>query len=129
MHQDPISDLLTRIRNAILMKETRVAAPYSNIKAEILKVLESEGYIEGFAKSEKFYGTLKIYLKYKDGVSSISGLQRVSKPGRRIYSKVNEIPKVYGGYGVNILSTSKGVMTDRQARKVGVGGEILCKVW
>ena len=129
MHQDPIADLLTRIRNAVMMKQTKLAAPYSNIKAEILKVLESEGYIEGFSRSEKFYGTLKIYLKYKEEMSSISGLQRVSKPGMRIYKGVSEIPKIYGGYGVNILSTSKGVMTDKQARKIGVGGEVICKVW
>lgn len=129
MHQDPISDLLTRMRNAISVKQTKLAAPYSNLKAEILKVLESEGYIEGFAKSEKFYGTLKIYLKYKENVSAISGLERISKPGMRQYKGASDIPKVYGGYGVNILSTSKGVMTDKQARKIGVGGELICKVW
>jgi small subunit ribosomal protein S8 len=130
MHHDPISDLLTRIRNASSAKLQRVAVPSSSLKLEIVKILKEEGYIADFSKSEKYHGVIKIYLKYTDeGKAVLSDLQRVSKPGCRRYSSVDKIPKTLNGYGVSIVSTSKGVMTDKKAAKMNVGGEVLCQVW
>jgi len=129
MHQDPISDLLTRIRNACMAKLTRVAVPSSKQKLEVLKLLKEEGYISDYSISDKYHGVIKVYLKYKDGRSVISKLQRVSKPSLRFYAGVNDIPKSLDGYGVTIVSTSKGLMSDKTAKKMGVGGEVVCKVW
>ena len=129
MHQDPISDLLTRIRNAALAKLTRVAIPSSKLKLEVLRILKEEGYISDYSISDKFHGVIKIYLKYNNGKSVISEIKRVSRPGRRRYEPVTSIPKTLNGYGVTIVSTSKGVMTDKSAEKHGVGGEVLCQVW
>ena len=126
---DPISDMLTRIRNAQLVGHTEVAMPASKLKASIAQVLKDEGYIEDFALREKdAKKELAIALKYYAGRPVIERLERVSKPGLRVYSGRNDIPKVMNGLGVAILSTSRGVMTDRKARANGVGGEVLCIV-
>ena len=128
---DPIADLLTRIRNAGKAKFNSVDIPGSKIKIELAKVLKSEGYIRNykFVKDDK-QGVLRIYLKYgaqQDTV--ICQLERVSKPSRRVYVKSKEVPSVYNGTGIAILSTSRGIMTNRQARKENVGGEVLCTIW
>jgi len=133
---DPIADMLTRIRNAVMVGHGSVAMPSSKIKVEIAKILKMEGFIEGFEVVEgdgTSYKTLRIKIKYvgerRQRRPVISGLERVSKPGRRIYTKKQDIPWVFSGIGVAILSTPKGVMTGQRARQLGVGGEILCKVW
>ena len=128
---DPIADLLTRIRNAHMAKHVDVAVPASKMKVEIVRILEDEGYISGYQVSEdQSKGTIRISLKYgKAGDSAITGLERVSTPGRRVYCGKDEIPKVLDGLGITILSTSKGIMTGSACRKVGIGGEVLCNVW
>lgn len=129
---DPIADYLTRIRNAIMTKKTDVLIPASNIKIAITKILKNEGYIKNFKIIEEKtkQGMLKIHLKYsEDGEPAIVHLERVSKPGRRVYVKKDEIPKVLNGLGIAILSTSYGIVTDKKARKLGVGGEVICKIW
>jgi len=128
---DAIGDLLTRIRNACASKHETVEVPSSNIKKSIVQVLLDEGYIRKFTVAEDGkQGMIKIYLKYtEDKQSVITGLKRVSKPGLRIYSNVEEMPKVMKGLGIAIVSTSKGIMTDRKARKENVGGEVLAFVW
>src|SRR3972149_6093171 len=133
---DPISDLLTRIRNGVLAGHTLVAMPSSKLKASIAGILKEEGFIESFEVVEDqspTFQVLRIHLKYigdrRQRRSVISGLERVSSPGRRIYAKRSEIPWVLSGLGIAILSTPKGVMSGRRARQLGVGGEILCKVW
>ena len=130
MLTDPVADYLTRIRNAIQKRFDTVDMPKSNFKVEIIKILKQEGYIVDFenAKDQK-KPTLRIKLKYKDGLSVISGLDRVSRPGRRIYSSSERVPKVLNGLGIAVVSTSKGLMTDRKARQEGLGGEIVCTVW
>ena len=128
---DPLADMLTRIRNAGMVKFESLEMPLSNLKADVAKILKSEGYINDFqvVKDEK-QGTLKIELKYdQHNQAAISGLKRVSKPGRRVYVKHDKIPTVMSGLGVAIVSTSKGVMSDREARATKVGGELLCEVW
>ena len=128
---DPIGDMLTRIRNGIMASYDAVDIPSSKLKINIAKVLKSEGFIKNYRMmNEGARETIRVFLKYdENGVPVIGGLKRVSKPSRRFYTKTDKIPKVLGGLGVNILSTSKGVMTDREARKMGVGGEVLCAVW
>lgn len=128
---DPIADYLTRIRNANnVMKET-VEIPASNIKKDITKILKDEGYIKDYEYIEDGkQGIVRVYLKYTPNKEKvISGLKRISKPGLRVYANKDEIPKVLGGLGIAIISTSKGVMTDKQARENGVGGEVICYVW
>jgi small subunit ribosomal protein S8 len=128
---DPIADMLTRIRNAGKAKFTSVDIPGSQLKIELAKVLKNEGYIRNykFVKDDK-QGILRVYLKYAQGnISAIYGLQRVSKPSRRIYIKGKDIKPVLNGLGISILSTSKGILTDAQARSGNIGGEILCKIW
>ena len=128
---DPIADMLTRIRNAAKAKFNSVDVPGSTVKIEVAKILKSEGFIRNykFLKDGK-QGILRIYLKYGAGQSNvIYELKRVSKPSRRIYVRCKEIKPVYNGLGIAIVSTSRGVMTDRDARKLGVGGEVLCEVW
>lgn len=128
---DPISDMLTRIRNANHVKHESVEMPSSKMKIEIAKILKREGFIRDF-RYYKFQNkfNLKIFLKYGERQTRVlDGIQRISKPGRRIYAGKNEIPKVLGGLGVAILSTPKGILTDKDCRKQGVGGEILCNVW
>jgi len=129
MHQDPISDLLTRIRNACMANLQRVAVPSSKLKLEVLRILKDEGFISDYSVSDKYHGVIKIYLKYKDGKPVLSNLQRMSRPGRRLYKAVDLLPKALDGYGLTIVSTSKGVMSDREARKQRVGGEVICQVW
>ena len=133
---DPIADMLTRIRNGVMSGHSQVAMPSSKIKVEIAKILKEEGFIENFevADGERAgFKVLRVKIKYvgerRERRSVISGLERVSKPGRRIYTKRQDIPWVLSGIGVAILSTPKGVMTGQRARQLGVGGEILCKVW
>jgi small subunit ribosomal protein S8 len=131
MMTDPIADMLTRLRNAVLSRKPKVEIPASKLKMEILRVLKEEGYIQNFKLTpEPRPGSIRVFMKREvQGSSIISGIARVSRPGCRIYCGKNEIPRVYGGLGINILSTPKGVMTGRRALKEGVGGEILCNVW
>jgi len=128
---DPIADMLTRIRNAFRASHDLVDIPSSKLKINIAKVLKSEGYIKNFKIiSDGRHRHIRIFLKYDEkGSSVIGGLMRVSKPSCRVYKGYDEIPKVLNGYGVNIVSTSKGLLADAQARKMKVGGEILCLVW
>ncbi len=128
---DPISDMLTRIRNAIMASYDTVDIPCSNMKINITRVLKSEGFIKNYKiMNQKGHRVIRIFLKYdENGEPVIDGLKRVSKPSRRVYAKSKDIPKVLGGYGINILSTSRGIMTDKEARRLGIGGEILCSVW
>lgn len=128
---DPIGDMLTRIRNGIMASYDTVDIPSSKLKINIAKVLKSEGFIKNYRiMNEGAREIIRVFLKYDEkGVPVIDGLKRVSKPSRRFYTKADKIPKVLGGLGVNILSTSKGVMTDREARRIGIGGEVLCAVW
>ncbi len=128
---DPISDMLTRIRNSIMASHEVVDMPFSNLKINIAKILKSEGYIKNFRiSSVGQHKVIRIFLKYdEEGVSVIGGLKRISKPSCRVYAGWDEVPKVLNGYGINIVSTPKGLMTDRQARKMHVGGEILCSLW
>jgi small subunit ribosomal protein S8 len=127
---DPIADMLTRIRNATIVRDKIVEVPASNIKKEIAKILKEEGYIQDFEVLEDGkQGKVKVYLKYNGKEKVISGLKRISKPGLKVYVKKDEIPKVLGGLGIAVLSTPQGIMTDRKARTVGVGGEVLCYVW
>ncbi|MBN1906761.1 MAG: 30S ribosomal protein S8 [Deltaproteobacteria bacterium] len=128
---DPIADMLTRIRNALMASYNSVDIPGSRMKINIAKVLKSEGFIKNFKLvDDKKQGIIKIYFKYDEkGVPTIDGLKRVSKPGCRIYAKRDNIPKILNGFGINVLSTSKGIITDKQAREIGVGGEIICSVW
>ena len=127
---DPLGDMLTRIRNAQLRKRPSVATPASTLRARVLDVLASEGYIRGYSEVElNGKAEFQIELKYFDGQPVIREIQRVSKPGRRVYSSVRNIPRVADGLGVSILSTPKGVMTDHEARNQNVGGEVLCRVF
>jgi len=128
---DPLADMLTRIRNAVMVRYEAVDVPMSNLKVDVAKVLRQEGYINDYEIIEdNKQGVLRISLKYgpKDE-KVISGMRRVSKPGLRQYVKADDIPKVLNGLGISILSTSKGVMTDREARRLRIGGEILCEAW
>ena len=128
---DPIADMLTRIRNALMASYNAVDVPGSRMKINIAKVLKSEGFIKNFKLiDDKKQGVIKIYFKYDEkGEPIIDGLKRISKPGCRIYVKGDKIPKVLNGFGINILSTSKGIITDKQAREMGVGGEVICSGW
>ena len=128
---DPIADLITRIRNGARARVPRVDVPASKLKGEIARILRDEGYIASFkVLNDDKQGTLRVFLKYGPGWErAITDLQRVSRPGCRIYCGKDQIPRVYGGLGINILSTSRGLMTGRQAARAGVGGEILCNVW
>ncbi|HCS74704.1 MAG TPA: 30S ribosomal protein S8 [Clostridiales bacterium] len=128
---DPIADMLTRIRNALVEKQVDIKVPASNIKKAIADILSEEGLIRGYTViDDGLQGVLKITLKYApNNERVISGLKRISKPGLRVYAQKDEVPKVLGGLGIAIISTSKGVMTDKQARKLGVGGEVLCYIW
>jgi small subunit ribosomal protein S8 len=142
---DPIADMLTRLRNAVTAKNTRVDMPTSRLKAEIARILQDEGYIQGFKLLEDANGgtsavpvkksvgpvkTLRVFLKYgPHGERLITGIERISRPGRRVYFGRDDVPDVLAGLGTSILTTSRGVMTGREAVKVGVGGEVLCNIW
>ena len=133
---DPIADMLTRIRNAVSAKHTRVDMPLSRIKSDIAQILQDEGYIQGFkvldepAAGSGGIKTLRLFLKYgPHGERLITGVQRISRPGRRVYFGRDDVPEVLAGLGTSILTTSRGVMTGRNAVKAGVGGEVLCNIW
>lgn len=128
---DPIADMLTRVRNAISANHPRVDVPGSKLKLEVARILKEEGYINNFTtKGEGVKYVIRIFLRYDaKGVSSITHLSRVSRPGRRVYVAATEIPRVLGGYGINIVSTSKGLMSGKRARRERVGGEILAEVY
>ncbi len=128
---DPIADMLTRIRNANMVKHDLVEFPASNMKKAVLDLLKIEGFIHNYEYIEDSkQGILRVRMKYgPDREKVITGLKRISKPGLRVYAKRDEIPRVLGGLGIAVLSTSKGIMTDKQARKEGVGGEVICYVW
>jgi small subunit ribosomal protein S8 len=128
---DPIADMLTRIRNALKASHESVDIPNSKMKANIAKILKSEGYVRNFKIiSDSRQGVLRVFLKYDEQkLPVISGIERVSKPSRRVYAGFDEIPGVLNQYGVNILTTSRGIMSDRDARRMRVGGEILCRIW
>ena len=128
---DPVADMLARIRNAISARHQKVDIPASKLKLEIARILKEEGYISNFkATEEEGHKVLRVYLKYgNNNEAVISNVARVSRPGYRVYVRRTEIPRVLGGMGINILTTPKGVMTGRQARKEGVGGEVLCEVY
>jgi small subunit ribosomal protein S8 len=137
---DPIADMLTRLRNAVIAKHSRVDVPASKLKVEIARILEGEGYIQGFkmvdektpaaAKASVARQMIRIFLKYgPHGERVISGLERISRPGRRVYFRTTDVPVVLGGLGTSILTTSRGVMTGRAAVQAGVGGEVLCNIW
>ena len=128
---DPIADMLTRLRNALAARHPKVDIPASNLKVEVARILKEEGYINTYRVAEEDgKRVIKLYLKYQaDSSPVISRIERVSKPGRRVYAGSKEIPSIIGGMGINVLTTPKGVMTGKKARKEGVGGEILCNVW
>jgi small subunit ribosomal protein S8 len=136
MYSDPIADMLTRIRNAHMAGQTTVSLPSSKLKLAIAQILKQEGYIEDFSAqndADSPQGVLRVALKYvgtrRERKPVISGIERISTPGRRVYARKQEIPWVLSGMGIAILSTPKGVMTGTRARQLGVGGEVLCKVW
>lgn len=131
MMTDPIADMLTRVRNGNNAKHDSVDVPASNIKKQIAQILLDEGFIKSFdVIDDNKQGIIRIQLKYgQNNEKVISGIKKISKPGLKVYVKSNEIPKVLGGLGIAILSTSRGVMTDKEARKEGIGGEVLCYVW
>jgi len=134
MMTDPIADMLSRIRNAALARHDRTEMPASKLKAAIAEILKSEGFISDVSSSDPEEGAvqkkLTIVLKYgRERQSAIDGIRRVSRPGRRVYVRHDRIPKVYSGLGISILSTSHGLMSDREARKAKLGGELLCEVW
>jgi len=128
---DPIADMLSRIRNGIQARHDRVELPASKLKVEIARILKSEGFISNYKLvEEKIQDVLRIYLKYsEDGEPVIHGIERISRPGRRVYRNKQEIPKVLGGLGLAIVSTSRGVLAGHDAVKSGIGGEVLCQVW
>lgn len=127
---DPIADALTRIRNANLVKHESVSMPHSILKEELIKLLKNEGYVEGYVVEEKDgFKVIIVTLKYDNNQSVITGLKRISKPGLRVYSKAKNMPRVFDGMGTAVISTSKGLMTEKQARTNKVGGEVLCYVW
>lgn len=133
---DPIADMLTRIRNGVMSNQSIVAMPSSKLKVEIARILKTEGFIEDYEEAEgakPSHRVLRVRLKYvgerREKRPVISGIERISRPGRRIYSHKNDIPWVLSGMGISIMTTPKGVMTGQNARKMGIGGEILCKVW
>ena len=128
---DPIADMLTRIRNANAMKYKEVSMPVSKVKTEIAKILKNEGFIEDYKVTEgSVQGTLTLTLKYTNKKERvITGLKRISKPGLRVYAKNDEVPRVLNGFGIAIISTSKGIMTDKEARKASLGGEVMAYIW
>jgi small subunit ribosomal protein S8 len=127
---DPVADYLTRLRNALQAGHKRVDVPSSNLKRELTRLLTANKFINGFSEvKETAQGVIRIQLKYQDTRPVISGLKRVSRPGLRKYVDADAIPRVLGGLGIAVISTSRGLMTDRQAREAGVGGEVLCEIW
>ncbi len=127
---DPIADFLTRLRNAATARQRKVDVPSSNMKRAITKILYEQHYIDKYSEMDTdTQGTIRIYLRYYNGRPVLTGLKRISVPGRRVYAGAEELPKVLNGLGVAIVSTNKGVMTDKDARRMNVGGEIICYIW
>lgn len=131
---DPIADMLTRIRNASAVKKKQVYIPFSKIKLEILKILKSEGFISNFEEikpgsNDQKFGGFEVELKYEGGNSVITNIKKISKPGRRVYATSDDLPKVLNNLGIAIMSTSQGVMTNKKAKKLGLGGEIICEIY
>ena len=128
---DPLGDMLTRIRNGQRANKTSIVAPASKLRAQVLEVLQREGYIRGYEQYSLRPGIneVRIELKYYEGAPVIREISRISKPGRRVYSKIRDLPKVYNGLGISILSTPRGVLSDAEAREANVGGEVLCRVF
>jgi len=131
MVTDPIADMLTRIRNAVMIKTEKVDIPASKMKVEIAKILKEEGFIKSYKiLKDKKQGILRVTLKYTvDNERIVTGLKRVSKPGRRVYVGKDEVPKVMGGVGIAVVTTPRGILSDRECRREGVGGEVLCYIW
>lgn len=130
MFTDPISDMLTRIRNAVQAKKFELVLPYSKFKVALAKLFQSEGFISETKVIEGKFKTISIVLKYDEqGNNAITGIERVSKPGQRIYLSFNNIPRTNSGFGITVVSTSKGLMTDKKAKKAKIGGEIVCQIW
>ena len=130
MVTDPIADYLTRLRNSIRAHHKQVEIPSSNVKIGLTEILYQQGYLSGYSiLKDSPQGTIRIYLKYKDGQSVIEGLQRISKPGLRKYAGAQDVPRTLNGLGITIVSTPKGLLTDAQARLENVGGEVLCRIW
>ncbi len=127
---DPIADYLTRVRNALRARHKRVDIPASNLKRNLTRILEQEKFIGGYSDiTDDKQGILRITLRYSDGVSAITGLSRISRPGLRVYKSVDELPRILNGLGIAIISTSKGLMTDKEAKSQKIGGEVLCQIW
>jgi small subunit ribosomal protein S8 len=127
---DPIADMIIRVKNAFLASRATVEIPHSKMKEALAKILVAEGYVQSYeVKATAPQNTIDIKLKYIGKIPAITEVRRLSKPGRRMYANVNDIPRSLGGYGVTIVSTSKGVVTDKDARKMNVGGEVLCQIW
>jgi small subunit ribosomal protein S8 len=127
---DPIADLIIRIKNALMARKTSVLVPYSRVKQDIATILMQEGYVTDVSIAENTpFKELSITLKYVGKLPAVNDVKRLSRPGRRLYSPASKIPRALGGYGITIVSTSKGVMTDKTARKANVGGELLCQIW
>jgi small subunit ribosomal protein S8 len=130
MITDPVADMLARIRNALLARHEAVEIPFSQLKTRIAEILKQEGFIADYAVKDEFPASLRVQLKYTEGRKpAIVGMRRTSRPGRRVYVRHKHIPHVLNGMGISIISTSHGVVTDRDARKQAVGGEVLCEVW
>ena len=130
MITDPVADMLARIRNALLARHEAVEIPFSGLKVRIAEILKQEGYVSDYAVKNEFPASVRVQLKYTEGRKpAIIGMRRTSRPGRRVYVRHDRIPRVRSGMGVSILSTSQGVMTDRDARHKKVGGELICEVW
>jgi small subunit ribosomal protein S8 len=130
MITDPVADMLARIRNALLARHEAVEIPFSGLKVRIAEILKQEGFINDYAVKEEFPASVRVQLKYTEGRKpAIVGMRRTSRPGRRVYVRHKHIPHVLNGMGISIISTSHGVVTDRDARKQAVGGEVLCEVW
>ena len=131
MMNDPIADMLTRVRNANMVRHTSVDIPASRLKRALAQIMKEEGYIKDFDYIEnKKQGIVRIYLKYgPDSRRAITGLKRISKPGLRVYANKDELPRVLGGLGVAVISSSRGVISDREAREMGCGGEVICYIW
>ena len=131
MMTDPIADMLTRLRNGIAARHQKIDIPASNLKTELARILQEEGYIQNYKRlPDDKQGVLRVFVRRTaDGSDVIQGLERVSRPGCRVYASKDEIPKVQGGLGINVISTSRGLMTGRRATREGVGGEIMCNVW
>jgi small subunit ribosomal protein S8 len=127
---DPISDFITRIKNAVMAKHTTVALPYSKLKESLAEILKREGYLSDISiDTTKPFPELILTLKYIGKQTAVTDVRRLSKPGRRLYAPAKQIPRALGGYGITILSTNRGVLTDSDARKMNVGGELLCQIW